>query len=270
MLTIYIEDGFLNEFEKLPDNKSYGVIYLWELAQQEENNLFILDDYYFSKQTNFTKKLVNGNKKTKEIASIDNAHLLFVTEENRNKIKTSGMVFTLDDFERKIEEYANIENFIIFLENDAMWKDWLFDFKRFPHSDISLVDPYLFEHLVNTNIFKEAINPKYGVNKIDIYVNTENFKTQKNIDKALNLFTELNITYTIINTNKSNCDFNNRVNWHDREIVSDYAMVVTGIGFKNKYNTHTNNKLIQFNIFTKDGRNMIKKQKEKFEMFANT
>ena len=48
MLTIYIEDGFLKEFEKMSPENSYGVKFLWELNSDgndnHENCKFIFDD----------------------------------------------------------------------------------------------------------------------------------------------------------------------------------------------------------------------------------
>lgn len=265
-LKIYIEQGFLDEFEKMPREKSYGVKWLWELAEENNNNLFIFDHSILNKNeytnlTEFTTNFFNGNFKTKEIESLENAHLLFVKGDRRDKIKNSGMIFTLEDFEQRIEEYANIENFINFLESEVSWKDLLYDFSKFPIQNLTLVDYYLFAHEENIKIFDEI--PISEV--VTIYSNIE--KKSKIHEKIKNLKhrtkIRLNKAQAFTIQNNSKYEFN----WHDRELVSDYAMVIAGSGFKKNYKSRTNNKLVQFNIFTKDGRRLIKEQKEKFKEF---
>ena len=59
------------------------------------------------------------------------------------------------------------------------------------------------------------------------------------------------------------------INWHDRELVTDYAIVMSGIGFKSNYDNRTNNKISQYNIFTKDGRRVIKEQLKRFNHYEN-
>lgn len=288
-LKIYLEQGFLEEFEKLPHNKSYGVQYLWELA--DETNLFILD-YPLTNdikerinQTKYTKKIIYNNDRTKNEIPLSFAHLLFITEKNRDKIKTTGMIFTLEDFEERIEEYANLPNFINFLQSDADWNLLLKDFKKFPYQNLSLVDSYFFGDEANIAVFDELFIDNFLIENLSIYTNTENEykkengkwilkcdkpplikKTAENLSGIIKS-EKLAINKTSVKDTRVNKLLKTNIHWHDREIVSDYAIMISGIGFKGRYSSNTNNKLVQFNIFTKDGRDLIKEQHQKFQKF---
>lgn len=294
MLTVYIEQGFLDVFEGLPREKSYGINFLWELVEEKANNLFILDNlilnHYEYKNRNltaFSSNLTTGNLKTPKEFPLENANLLFVTKEKRGKINTSGLIFTLEDFEQRIEEYAKIEKFIVFLQNEADWKELLVDFRKFPQNFLSIVDPYFFSHEDNTALFDELFTEYHGVENLTFYTETEgqyrSSGEKKNIwyDKQLliskttyNLLQfshikQITINQTNVKDKNISKSLKSSVNWHDREIVSDYAIIIAGIGFKKMYGNSTNNKLMQFNIFTKDGRHLINEQKEKFEIFES-
>ena len=292
MLTIYIEDGFLKEFEKMSPENSYGVRFLWELHSKEgdnhENHKFIFEDIVKTADdlekmflsSKFKKKAGNGNSLTKSLENLASAHLLFVTTENKIKIETKGIVFTLDDFEERIKEYAAMDNFLGFLENKTDWGKFLVDLKKFPGNNFYMADGYFFNHEKNMGFLSELFSDDWlNGSRCKIYTTTYLRKLDKDDTSPQNTAQKkeliekqmecLQDKYDLKNIEVIDSDKKYGINWHDRELVTDYAIVMSGIGFKSNYDNRTNNKISQYNIFTKDGRRVIKEQLKRFNHYEN-
>lgn len=333
MLTIYIDDGFLKEFEKMGPEDSYGIKFLWELNSSgddnPENHTFIFDDKAKTPEdlnglilsSPFKIKSDRGNIWPKPEKNRVSAHLLFVTKKEKINIKTKGLIFTLEDFEERIEEYAAMDNFLGFLESETDWDKYLIDFKKFPCNNFYMTDAYFFDHKNNIAFLtKLFLDPQLKKSRCKIYTNTVKTSEKRLDDEKKRLddekkmlddqqeklyYREKMLNYNRkqqsyehkkkINDQKKNLikdtmeclqkenylssievnnshieeDKNSHIIWHDRELVTDYAMVMSGIGFKSSYGNHTNNKISQCNIFTKDGRRLIKEQLKRFTDYDN-
>ena len=304
-MELYLEKEFLEDFYLDFDDTSIKLILKNIITNYGDKKVFInYSEIEFAqlKQENMFFALICNTTVPVPVESIEESvkksnlsqTLIFTNREESwfKEIENKGaLCFSFDNYEEKIKSIINNLHFKIDLSEPLIGWGFLDAFKTINYNKVVIIDGYILgdktgqkiedniipilkKIVTNNNLLITFLTKDLNPNKAVPYTTEkikQNFKekAKKSFKKLNQIFPKDQIQFAIINSNLNNESSVEGFDMHDRNIVTNFSLMDSGLGFNLFPHKSSNSQLVSETIFDKYTykrlNNILKKQKKYIE-----